>query len=103
MPRKLYRYEKGKGLVELSEDRSSEPFHAVIGDDIAPVWHPADNKIYTSKSEFRRTTKLFGYTEVGNDLISQQKRKPPEIKQSSEKMKKFLWDTIDRAYYNGKK
>jgi hypothetical protein len=64
---------------------------------MTPTWHPADDKIYTSKSEFRRTTKLYGYTEVGNDLISQRKRTNPITTHNSERLKKALWDNIDRA------
>jgi hypothetical protein len=97
MPRKLYRYVKGQGLVELKHEAPSEPFHAVIGDDMPQLLHPADNKVYSSKSAFRRVTKLYGYTEVGNDLISKQKPRPAEKRPMSEAFKKALWDNIDKA------
>lgn len=99
MPSKLYRYVEGKGVVEVKDELPSESFHAVIGDDMPQLLHPADNKVYSSKSSFRKTTKLYGYTEVGNDLISQQKPKPKEVKPMSEAFKKALWDNIDKAMH----
>lgn len=97
MPSKFYRYVKGEGIVELKDELPSESFHAVIGDDMPQLLHPADNKVYSSKSAFRRTTKLYGYTEVGNDLISKQKPRQAEKKPMSEAFKKALWDNIDKA------
>ena len=99
MPRKLYVYRSGLGVVPIEEAPPRENFHAVHADEMAPTWHPADSKIYTSKSNFRNTTRAAGYVEVGTDLLSQRKREKPAEKPISESLKKHLWDSIDRAYH----
>jgi len=43
--------------------------HHVIGDVMAPMRHPVNNKFYDSKSAFRRVTKSRGLTEVGTETI----------------------------------
>ena len=102
MPRQLFVYRKGMGVVPLEEAPASESFHAVHNDEMAPTWHPADDKVYTSKSEFRKTTAAKGYVEVGNDLLSQKKRDTKKMFEASERLKKALWDRIDNAYHSKK-
>lgn len=41
---------------------------ALIQDSIPATWHPANGKLYDSKSEFRRVTKQHGMVEAGNDV-----------------------------------
>lgn len=75
---------------------------AVIADDMPPTEHPVDGKIYTSKSSFRETTRAHGCIEVGNDLISKQKRTQGNIGERiklPESVKKELWDRLDSVYY----
>lgn len=98
MPSKLFVWRAGIGVVPVEEAPARESFHFVHNDEMAPTWHPADSKIYTSKRNFRSTTKSYGYTEVGNELLSKQKPKPVD-KPLPEKIKKFLWDRIDEAYH----
>ena len=43
-----------------------ENFHSVHQDTIDATWHHAANKMYDSKSEFRRATKAAGCIEIGN-------------------------------------
>ena len=100
MPSKFYVYRAGIGVVPVEEAPPRENHHAVHSDEMAPTWHPADSKTYTSKRNFRSTTKRYGYTEVGNDLLSQQKREKPPLQKMSEGFKKALWDNIDKAYHS---
>lgn len=102
MPSKLFVYREGMGVVPIEEAPPRESFHAVHGDEIPPTWHPADSKIYTSRKGFRDTTRRFGYTEVGTELLSQRKAEKPAPKPFSHEAKKFLWDNIDRAIHNKK-
>lgn len=41
-----------------------------ISDQIDDLWHPTDGKIYDSKSEFRKTTRINGREEIGTDIQS---------------------------------
>lgn len=41
---------------------------SVHRDGLDDLWHPVDNKLYDSKSNFRKTTKQSGGDEVGNEL-----------------------------------
>lgn len=102
MPSKLYVYREGLGVVPLEEAPAREYFHSVIGDEMTPTWHPADDKIYTSKRNFRGTTQAHGYTEVGNEKLSDRLRKPQPQPKVSYEMKKALWDKIDKAQRDSK-
>lgn len=46
----------------------------VIRDEMDPVRHPADGKIYTSKRAFRKTTRAAGCEEVGNEKLERRKK-----------------------------
>jgi hypothetical protein len=54
-PLKFERKKKNGGPAYIASDIMSE------------TRHMADNKMYTSKSEFRKTTKAHGCVEIGND------------------------------------
>ena len=56
--------------------------HYVISDCMDATRHPSDNKVYTSKSEFRKVTKASGCIEVGNEKM--QPTKPKEVGSSRE-------------------
>ncbi len=96
MPRQVYKYVKGRGLVPI-EELERELYHSVIGDEMPDTVHPIDGKIYNSKSGFRNTTRRNNCVEVGNDLITKQKPKPRPEAVNTHKLNKFLWDTIDKA------
>lgn len=49
----------------------------VISDTMDSTRHMADNKHYTSKSEFRKATKAAGCTEVGNETATMLKPRKP--------------------------
>lgn len=102
MANKLFQYRPGMGVVPLEEIAEKQSFHSVIGDEMSPTLHPVTGEVIESKSKFRRRTKDVGCVEVGNDLLSQRKREAPVTKATSEGLKKFLWDSIDRAYHNNK-
>lgn len=56
-------------LDQLIETRPSTNIytHAIIGDTIDPLMHPATGETYDSKSAFRRKTKELGYIEIDDD------------------------------------
>lgn len=57
-----------KGFIEVSPSWEEKGrTHAVIQDSMDPLEHPANGKIYDSKKEFRRVTKLHGLEELGNE------------------------------------
>lgn len=49
----------------------------VIGDHMDSTRHMADNKFYTSKSEFRKATKAAGCIEVGTETAHMLKPRKP--------------------------
>ena len=51
---------------------------AVHDDEMDPIQHHCDSKYYTSKSEFRKTTRAHGCIEVGNEPLENMKR-PPKL------------------------
>lgn len=79
MARKVYVWRDG-ALVELTNDQQSNAptCHAVIQDTMQATEHPANGKVYESKSAFRRVTKIFGYQEVGSDWKNPDHRPKPK-------------------------
>jgi len=74
----------------------------LILDEIPPTENYADGKIYTSKKRFREATRQHGYVEVGEDLLTKQKRTQGNMErreQLPDHVKKELWDRIDSVYY----
>ena len=66
----------------------------VISDEMAPLRHMADNKMYSSKSKFRQATREAGCVEVGSETATLLKpRKPVELNPSKRR------DDIRRAIY----
>ena len=59
----------GFQLIPIEEYNSSPlgSSHSVHQDTMEPTVHPMDGKVYDSKSQFRRTTFVYGCREVGND------------------------------------
>ncbi len=74
-----YVLRKGK----LVEKALAAPLHEgeqstyVISDIMEPTRHMANNRYYTSKSEFRRATKAAGCQEFGNELPTLLKPRQP--------------------------
>jgi hypothetical protein len=76
--RTLYRWDKElQQFVEASQvDTSDQRLTPYVHDDtMAPSWHPADGRMYDSKSAFRRTTRAAGCVEVGNDYQSESRKR----------------------------
>lgn len=64
-----------------------------IPDEIAPTFHMAACKHFTSKKKFRNETKAYGCVEVGNDYI----RKPraqivPDKRERREHIKQAIYE-----------
>lgn len=80
----VLKYVEGRGMVPYGEYLASLPQphgqSAWVYDDTMPATlNHADNRMYDSKSAFRRATKAAGYVEVGNDLLTQQKHERPGL------------------------
>jgi hypothetical protein len=63
----------GLQLVDITEGAElspSAPSLFIHQDSIDPTWHPADGKIYDSKSAFRRTTRAHGCREIGDSWVN---------------------------------
>ena len=52
-----------KHLAPLRESRA----FAVVGDGMDPAVHPANGKVYDSKSRFRAESRARGLEEIGNE------------------------------------
>ena len=66
------------GMVErhlVGYDKNDAPF--VISDTMDATRHMCDNKLYTSKSQFRATTRAHGCLEVGNESTTMLKPRKP--------------------------
>lgn len=71
--RKIYYWDRAsQKMVEKPPVPIEVNSHFVIQDTMAPTKHPVDQKIYESKSAFRRVTRANGYREVGNDWSGNQ-------------------------------
>lgn len=56
-------------MKSVYREDSSESFHFVQSDEIAPTFHPADGNYYTSKAKIREVTRAHGLIEAGNESI----------------------------------
>lgn len=85
MPRTVYRFRlKPDGTWESFEVKDYEPEVRgyVIEDSMDAIVHPADGRVYDSKSEFRRVTRQHGCVEVGNETQSDRRtRDIPGLKE----------------------
>lgn len=68
MPKISYIFKDGQWVPKSHYDRVSE-LHYVKGDEIEPLKHPCDGKIYTSKSAFERVTREHNCICVGDEPI----------------------------------
>ena len=51
----------------------------IIEDTMPALKHPVTEEVFESKSAYRRVNKILGLEEVGNDLLSNKKRKNPPV------------------------
>lgn len=58
-------------------------------DTIDPLWHPADGRVYDSKSAFREATRASGCVERGHDTIPERDNTPNEA---------HIKDAVERAF-----
>lgn len=78
-------------LIPYEESKQEVNAPWVITDDMNPLHHPINNKVYTSKKRFREVTKMFGYEEV--DKGYRAKKEPdPNYEKNLEK-------DLTEAYY----
>lgn len=69
---------------------------SVIVDDMEPTWHPCNGRYYTSKSEFRRITKMYDCEEIGTEIDW---RPPNYEKEKKAKQEKETEEEIAKAYH----
>ena len=76
-------YVMRKGRLVRKERAEPLPGAFVISDEMAPLRHMANGKMYDSKSRFRAATIAAGCREVGNDTAHMFKpRRVPEFERS---------------------
>lgn len=97
MPRTVLVYRNGKFVERGSaEDTGFSPARGesayVIQDTMDATWHPADGKVYESKSAFRRSTKSHGCVELGNDEVRDSRPELPPVKDDLLR----AWDEVGR-------
>ena len=96
--RQRYVWDKEKEkLVTEEEYYNTRPTssHYVIQDTMPPTWHPADGKVYESKSAFRQVTKAHGLVEFGNDIKTSDAPQRREINSKQDKARRI--EAIQRA------
>ena len=84
----------GKLVEKTQEDFYDAPY--VIADEMGPLRHMADGKIYTSKHKFREATKASGCIEIGNEEVVR-RRKPVLLdrRQRREDIRRAIHDLRD--------
>src|SRR5258706_6569203 len=84
-------------LVLKTPENSSSDAPYVISDEMTPLRHMADGRMYSSKRKFRDATKAAGCVEIGNESVIQQPRKPVELdrRQRREDIRRAIHDLKD--------
>ncbi len=84
------------GLVpsEIASPKGTDPRFYVISDTMSLTRHMANNRMYDSKSEFRKATKAAGCVEIGNDPALTRPRKPIPLDRNKRR------DDIRKTIYN---
>jgi hypothetical protein len=85
------------GMIERSQLYEYEPGAApyVITDEMEPLRHMADNRMFTSKAKFRANTKAHGCYEIGNEtetLLKPRKRVELDRRQRRDDIKRAIWE-----------
>lgn len=70
----------------------------IINDEIEPTEHPVTRKIFTSKSAFRRETRMLGYEEFRDkeDLLSGVRKGWTEQKREKEVDKQYISEMYEK-------
>lgn len=78
--RELFKYNPQTQQMEsvYCEDSSAE-LHYIQTDEIAPVVHPVDGKVYTSARKVREVTRSAGLIEAGNENIRAMKTEEKRV------------------------
>ena len=63
------------GMVEKSPENNSSDAPYIISDEMQPLRHMADGKMYSSKHKFREATKAAGCVEIGNEDVTRPRKK----------------------------
>lgn len=83
-------------LVEKAEQIITEAPH-VIGDEMDPLRHMGDGKMYSSKRKFRDATKAAGCVEIGNEnpVVRQRPKLELDRRQRREDIRRAINDLRD--------
>ena len=84
------------GELVLKTLENSSSVTNVIRDEMMPLKHMADGKMYTSKARFRQATRDAGCVEIGNENVIQP-RKPVQLdrRQRREDIRRAISDLRD--------
>jgi hypothetical protein len=63
MTRGKYVFEGGQFIPKVEKPKEIKS-HMVIPDEIPATLHPANRKVYTSRTEFDKVTKQYGYENI---------------------------------------
>ncbi len=83
-------------LVEKTKEMITDA-PSVIRDEMPPLKHMADGKMYSSKRAFRQATRDAGCVEIGNESPVIQPRKPVQLdrRQRREDIRRAISDLRD--------
>jgi hypothetical protein len=88
-----WRFNLQTGTFEPVEKPKAIAVHSVHGDECGPIHSmTGTDKVYTSKSAYRRELKEMGFREVGEIL------KPTPEKKSKEQRIREIRDDVEKAY-----
>lgn len=84
------------GMVEKNPENNSSDAPYIISDEMQPLRHMADGKMYSSKHKFREATKASGCIEIGNeDVTKPRKPIPLDRRQRREDIRRAIHDLRD--------
>lgn len=69
-----YVYRGGAWVEDVGQPAEVQARGYVMTDEMEPLRHPADGKVYDSKSRFSRVTRAFGLEEIGNERVKPRPR-----------------------------
>jgi len=91
--RKTYIIRDGELIEKNSEMSSSVPY--VISDEMEPLRHMADGRMYSSKRKFRDATKAAGCVEYGSEiptLLTPRKKIPLDRAKRRDDIRRVMWE-----------
>jgi len=92
MSRATYVFREGIGVIPKEDAEPIEGGFHLIRDDMSPLRHMADGKVYDSKSAFRHATRAAGCVEVGDHQFKPRAPIKLDKRERVEAIKKSIYD-----------